>query len=76
MGQGRLGQLIERVRQLEAGGEEAADQRLVDRIVSQQDEAAFAAVLKRHGPMVFGVCRRVLGNLADCEDAFQATSVS
>ncbi len=49
-----------------------ADQDLLDAFVSRHEEAAFEALLKRHGPMVLAVCRRVLGNAHDAEDAFQA----
>jgi RNA polymerase sigma factor (sigma-70 family) len=46
---------------------------LVHRYARLRDEAAFAALVARHGPMVLGVCRRLLNDPADVEDAFQAT---
>jgi RNA polymerase sigma-70 factor (ECF subfamily) len=49
------------------------DAQLIGAFIAQRDEAAFEVMVRRHGPMVLGVCRRVLPNLHDAEDAFQAT---
>jgi RNA polymerase sigma factor (sigma-70 family) len=51
----------------------AADTVLLDRWVHQRDEQAFAALVARHGPMVLGVCQRILGDAHEAEDALQAT---
>ena len=49
------------------------DSQLLDRFVRHRNEAAFSTLVERHGPMVMGICRRLLCNSHDAEDAFQAT---
>lgn len=50
-----------------------SDGQLVERHVDRREEAVFEVIVHRHGPMVWGVCRRVLRDHHDAKDAFQAT---
>jgi len=71
----QLGTLLRHIEQLTAGGgvHHGTDRQLLDDFAARRDEAAFAALVSRHGPMVLRVCRRVLHHEQDAEDAFQAT---
>ena len=71
------GSVVRQIGSLFEGGSVAglSDRQLLERFIAQQDaagEAAFAALVSRHGPMVLEVCRQVLGDPHHAEDAFQA----
>jgi RNA polymerase sigma factor (sigma-70 family) len=75
MANAQLGSVLRHVRGLVAAGDAGchSDAVLLRAFAAQQDQAAFAALVERHGALVLAVCRRVLHNLQDAEDAFQAT---
>ena len=56
-----------------ADGDGKSDSQLLQEFVTRRDEAAFAGLLRRYGPLVLGVCRQVVRDLHAAEDAFQAT---
>ncbi|CAN5540427.1 hypothetical protein BH10PLA2_BH10PLA2_16860 [soil metagenome] len=66
-----LNAVIRHVRRVVLGS--SSDEELLLAIASRRDSDAFEVLLKRHGPMVWAVCRRVLRQTQDAEDAFQAT---
>jgi RNA polymerase sigma factor (sigma-70 family) len=77
MGRGQFGPVVHQFRQLFEGRSIAgvSEWHLLHRYLDGRDEVAFEAIVTRHGPMVLGVCRRLLADARDIEDAFQATFV-
>src|SRR6516162_11506 len=74
MTQPAMNRLMDHLRRAaQTGDESLGDGELLGCFLERREEGAFAALLRRHGPMVLGVCRRILGNVHDAEDAFQAT---
>ena len=77
MPQSTLGEVLRVIHRMYAlqGSSDLTDRELVERYMANQDETAFAALVKRHGPMVFGVSRRLLRDNHQAEDVFQAMPV-
>jgi RNA polymerase sigma factor (sigma-70 family) len=75
MGNGQWTGVVRQIQRLFQGGSVAGltEGQLLDRFLTTRDEIAFGALVTRHGPMVLGVCRGVLNDPNDVEDAFQAT---
>src|SRR4051812_37147370 len=75
MATGQMNEIIQHLRRavLVRDGARLTDAQLLEGFISRREEAALDALVRRHGPMVWGVCRRVLPNYHDAEDAFQAT---
>src|SRR5262249_22569932 len=71
MPRGQLDSVIRYIRLL--ADDDASDGQLLERFVRQHDEEAFTSLVRRHGPMVLGTCRRILRQEDDAEDAFQGT---
>jgi RNA polymerase sigma factor (sigma-70 family) len=74
VGRAQLEGVVRHVRALRhsEGLAEAPDAQLLQRFAAAHEEGAFTALLRRHGPMVLGVSRRLLGNAQDAEDVYQA----
>src|SRR6266478_986049 len=75
MANGQASLVLQHVRKLLAAqdADRFSDRELLQRFAQERDEAAFTAIVRRHGSMVLNVCQRILHNCHDAEDAFQAT---
>jgi RNA polymerase sigma factor (sigma-70 family) len=75
MAAAQLGHVLRHIRNLIGARSEteSTDGQLLERFAVQREEAAFGALLQRYGPLVLGLCRRMLPDAQDAEDAFQAT---
>jgi RNA polymerase sigma factor (sigma-70 family) len=74
MANGQLAPVVDYLRRTALALEDGlTDHQLLDRFRRAREEGAFEAIVRRHGAMVLGVCRRVLRHAHDAEDAFQAT---
>ena len=69
-----IGMIIQHLRKIGLRqADNVSDGQLLERFCLQAEQAAFEALLLRHGTMVLGICQRILHNAHDAEDAFQAT---
>ncbi|MBX9581638.1 MAG: sigma-70 family RNA polymerase sigma factor [Gemmataceae bacterium] len=75
MATAKLSEMVSRLGRRPAAPTADTDAELLGRFLATRDEAAFAEVVRRHGPLVFGVCRRTAGDYHLAEDAFQAVFV-
>ncbi|HEY7330712.1 MAG TPA: sigma-70 family RNA polymerase sigma factor [Gemmataceae bacterium] len=75
MSSAQLGAVLQHLRRMKAVQNQSVtpDRELLKGFLLRRDEAAFAELVRRHGPMVLNVCRGVLHNQHDAEDVFQAT---
>src|SRR6266478_5361267 len=75
MATSQMNEVIQHLRKavLVRDGASPTDGQLLEDYLSRRDEAALAVLVRRHGPLVWGVCRRILRHHHDAEDAFQAT---
>src|SRR5712692_4681052 len=70
-----LGFVLQQLRRLAGPGpaEKLSDAELLEQFIALREEAAFEVLVRRHGPLVWSACRRVLESEHDAEDVFQAT---